>query len=177
MYAGALDGPRGFSGDRTNWTGYHGGYGTGVRSGYQGGYGLGYGKAGGLAGFDNFNRPGVWGRGVAGWRGELGTGGGYANLGYGNPTAPLNRVRPSQVEALLCIPGYLEGQGYPGLPSDLSFHHANRLEHRYGYLGDANGLTAFDPRSPSPACEIPGRLCELRTPREPRTALLSEIRS
>jgi hypothetical protein len=159
MYSGALDGPRGFSGYGTNWSGYRGGYGTGARSGYQGGYGLGYGGSGGLAGFDNYNRPGVWGRGVAGWRDELGTGGGYANLGYGNPSEPLNRVRPSQVEALSRIPGYLQG----GLPTDLSFHQANRLEHRYGYLGDARGLTAFDPAAEGSAlrhAEAPQRITD-----------------
>jgi len=145
MYAGALDGPRGFSGYGSNWSGYHGGYGTGAASGYQGGYGLGYGRAGGLSGYDNFNRPGPWGRGVAGWRGELGTGGGYANLEYGNPAYRGNQLRPGHVESLARIPGYLDGDFSAGLPTDLSFHQANRLEHPLGYLGTERGLSALDP--------------------------------
>ncbi|MCI0333436.1 MAG: hypothetical protein L0228_09455 [Planctomycetes bacterium] len=167
MYEGALDGPRGFSGYNTNWTGFRGGYGLGTLGGYQGGYGLGYGRAGGLSGFDNYNRLGPWSRGIAGWRGELGQGGGYVNLGYGPGNYRVNNIRPSQYGALSRIPGYLygptgtgnlAGAGHSanrlnlnwGLPTDLNLHQANGLEHRYGYSGDARGLTAFDPTAATP---------------------------
>jgi hypothetical protein len=160
IYEGALDGPRGFSGYGTNWSGYRGGYGIGTRGGFQGGYGLGYGGSGGLPGFDNFNRPGPWGRGVAGWRGELGRGGGYQNLGYGVGNYRTDQIRAGQFGAVSRVPGYPYGPspaalnvGLPAerlnrgwaLPSDFGLHEARGWEHPYGYLGTARGLTAFDP--------------------------------
>ena len=159
MYAGALDGPRGFSGYGTNWSGFRGGYGLGTAHGYQGGYNLGYPGAGGLPGYDDNVVPVLGRRGVAGWRGELGTGRGYQYLGYGPSSFPVRDLRPSQYGALSRIPGYVYGPAGEfgeagrgeranlnfGLPTDLNLHAANGFEHGLGYLGDARGLTAFDP--------------------------------
>jgi hypothetical protein len=161
MYEGALDGPRGFSGYGTNWSGYRGGYGIGTSSGFHGGYGLGYGGSGGLAGVDNFNRPGPWSRGVAGWRGELGTGGGYTHLGYGFSNFPVQDMRLHPYGGTPRLPSYLYGPAgelgearrgarlnhNAGLPTDLGFHTAARTEHEFGYLGSAQGLTPFDPNN------------------------------
>jgi hypothetical protein len=162
MYEGALDGPRGFSGYGTNWSGYRGGYGIGAANAYHGGYNLGYGRAGGLAGYDNYTHSGPWSRGVAGWRGELGTGGGYAHLGYGFSNFPVQDMRPHPYGAIPRLPSYLYGPAgelgearranlaqlsETGLPTDLGFHNAARTEHQLGYLGSEKGLTAFDPNA------------------------------
>lgn len=181
MYEGALDGPRGFSGYGTNWSGFRGGYGLGTARGYQGGFNLGYRGAGGLPGYDDNRRPGPWSRGVAGWRGELGTGRGYVYLGYGPSSFPVRDLRPSQYGALSRIPGYVYGpageRGESGrverpnlnsaLPTDLRLHEANGLEHGLGYLGDARGLTAFDPaiaNAPRPAVAASQRIAEATHP-------------
>lgn len=159
MYEGALDGPRGFSGYGSNWSGYRGGYGTGTATAHQGGRNLGYPGAGGLPGVDDHTRPSRWSRGVAGWHGELGTGGGYANLGYVPPTSPVQRTQLPRHGTSPQLPGFMYGPAgelgashaahhHASLPTDLSLHRTHSPHHSSGYLGEARGLTPFNPAHP-----------------------------
>jgi hypothetical protein len=54
-----------------------------------------------------------------------------------------------------------------GLPTDLNLHAANGLEHGLSYLGDARGLTAFDPtaaRATRAAAAVSQRSAEPTSP-------------
>ncbi len=157
----------GFSGFHSGGLGgVGGGFGDGGFHGFGGGEGGHFGGSfnntgiGGMFGGDGIRGSGgMAGDGIRGAGGLAGDGfrgaGGFGNLGLqsGDLRSGDFGQRPSEGGRFGSLEGSRDGslpsasqlRSFLSLPTDTGMHQAGRMEHPYGYSGDAHGLTAYDP--------------------------------